>query len=203
MGENLKLHMKLSAINWFGLIAGILMLVLPFAGPWWHTTVGTGAADVGISPFNVDITAFGEPMSVPIIWYVVLGARLLILATGALMLAGSLAPRRWWSGRLVRFGSTKVLWMIIGLIGFAIVGALIANAVFGLNVPYLSGSATQTLRGDEFQFFGFSLPEGVTATFLIAMTLTKAFTLAIIVAALAIVARVYHRRFAKPSEKSG
>jgi hypothetical protein len=155
--------------------------------------------DVGISPFNVDIMTFGEPMSIPLIWYVVLGAKLLILAAGTLMLAGSLAPKRWWSGALVKFGSTKVLWMIIGLVGFAVVGALIANAMFGLNMPYLSGSATQTLRGGEFEFFGFGLPEGTTVIFLLSMTLTKAFILAIIVAALGIMARIYHRRFLKTS----
>jgi hypothetical protein len=71
--------------------------------------------------------------------------------------------------------------------------------MFGLNMPYLSGSATQTLRGGEFEFFGFGLPEGTTVIFLLSMTLTKAFILAIIVAALGIMARIYHRRFLKTS----
>ncbi|GAI08947.1 unnamed protein product, partial [marine sediment metagenome] len=55
--KKIPLWMRLPLMNWFGLVAGALMLLLPFLGPWWSATVGTGAMDLALSPYEGRIQA--------------------------------------------------------------------------------------------------------------------------------------------------
>jgi len=48
-----KFRFDLKLINWLGLITGILMILLPFTGPWWTAEVGEGAAEMALSPFDM------------------------------------------------------------------------------------------------------------------------------------------------------
>lgn len=175
--------------NWLGVVAGILMMVLAALGSaWWWIDVGGGAVTADVSPFKVSLTALGSSIDSPLITYLCLGARLWILIAGGLMLLGSLAPRRWWSGKLVKFGSTKLLWMIILLIVMVILMAVVANTFLssqlpGLELPYISGSTAATFSVDD-----------ATATVPISMGLTTTFFLVIVLAGLALGARIYHRR---------
>jgi hypothetical protein len=47
------------AINWFGIAASVLMLLLPFLGFWWVGTIGTGAMEIGLSPFDINMSMLG------------------------------------------------------------------------------------------------------------------------------------------------
>lgn len=188
----MDLREKISRVNLIGVVAGALMLILPFlTAAWWSASVGSGAADFGISPFNVTISGLGEEFSVPIIWYAVLGARLVVLAGGALMILGSIMPKRSWSENLIRFGSTKLLWMIGGLIAFIFLGSIIANHFLGLDLPYLSGSKAISLSGG---IGPIDMPEGVSVSLPLVLAFSKTFLLAIFTAGLAIAARIYHGR---------
>jgi hypothetical protein len=116
-------------INWFGVIAGILMILLPFAGRWWSLTVGTGMVDLTTSPFGITTTVFGQTMESTLARYIFLGATISIIIAGLFVLFASLLPEQWWSARLMDFGATKVFWMAIWLVMMPLIGAFIANRV--------------------------------------------------------------------------
>jgi MFS family permease len=116
-------------INWFGVIAGILMIVLPFAGKWWSLTVGTGAIDLTTSPFGITTTAFGQTMESTLAKYIFLGATISIIIAGLFVLFASLLPEQWWSARLMDFGATRVFWMAISLVMSPLIGAFIVNKI--------------------------------------------------------------------------
>jgi len=124
-----NLRKLVKKINWFGVIAGILMIVLPFAGRWWRFTVGTGAIDLTTSPFGITTTAFGQTMESTLAKYIFLGATISIIIAGLFVLFASLLPEQWWSARLMDFGATKVFWMAIWLVMMPLIGAFIANRV--------------------------------------------------------------------------
>ncbi|MBA7501747.1 hypothetical protein ES706_00321 [subsurface metagenome] len=190
-------------MNWFGLVAGALMLLLPFLGPWWRATVGTGAMDVALSPFDYSISLLGQSISSTLVGYFLLAAKLSVIIGGGLMIAGSVGAKRWWGRRLVRFGAMKVFWMVIGLIALLLLGAfflesILPNLMSGMveggtmqfNVPYVEGVATSTIQ----------MGDAATITAPITASLTEIFWVAILVAALGIAARIYHRRLVKPEK---
>jgi len=198
--KKIPMWMRLPLMNWFGLVAGALMLLLPFLGPWWSATVGNGAMDLALSPFDYRISLLEQPITSTLIGYFLLAAKLSVMIGGALMIAGSVGPKRWWGRRLVRFGAMRVFWMIIGLIALLLVGALFMNSILPslmsgmleggsmqINVPYVEGATTSTIQVDA-----------VTITAPITASLTEIFWVAVLVAALGVAARIYHRRFVKP-----
>jgi len=198
--KKISMWMHLPPMNWFGLVAGALMLLLPFLGPWWSATVGTGAMDLALSPFDYRISLLEQPITSTLIGYFLLAAKLSVMIGGALMIAGSVGPKRWWGRRLVRFGAMRVFWMIVGLIALLLVGALFMNSILPslmsgmleggsmqINVPYVEGATTSTIQVDA-----------VTITAPITASLTEIFWVAVLVAALGVAARIYHRRFMKP-----
>jgi len=198
--KKISMWMRLPPMNWFGLVAGALMLLLPFLGPWWSATVGNGAMDLALSPFDYRISLLEQPITSTLIGYFLLAAKLSVMIGGALMIAGSVGPKRWWGRRLVRFGAMRVFWMIVGLIALLLVGALFMNSILPslmsgmleggsmqINVPYVEGATTSTIQVDA-----------VTITAPITASLTEIFWVAVLVAALGVAARIYHRRFVKP-----
>lgn len=186
----------LERANWIGVVTAILMIVLPFLGGWWHVNVGGGAATVSVAPFSIDMTMIEDQVSVPLVWYVCLGVKLLVLAAGIALLVGSLTVDKWWSNRLIRFGATKILWMVVLFLVSITLMTLVMNKFLagmspeleGFNVPYVSGSTVSTLE----------LEEGATATIPISLALTSAFAVAVAVAILGIATRIYQRKFIPP-----
>jgi MFS family permease len=124
-----NLRKLVRTINWFGVIAGILMIVLPFAGRWWRFTVGTGAIDLATSPFGIDITVLGQTMESTLANYIFLGVTISVIIAGLFTLFASLLPKQWWSTRLMDFGATKVFWMIISILITPLIGAYIVNSI--------------------------------------------------------------------------
>jgi len=198
--KRISLRMRLPPVNWFGLVAGALMLLLPFLGPWWSATVGAGAMDLALSPFDYRMSLLEQPITSTLIGYFLLAAKLSVMIGGALMIAGSLGPKRWWGRRLVRFGAMRVFWMVIGLIALLLVGALFLNSILPnlisgmveggsmqVKVPYVEGVTTSTIQVDA-----------ATITAPITASLTEIFWVAVVVAVLGVAARIYHRRFVKP-----
>jgi len=198
--KKISMWMRLPPMNWFGLVAGALMLLVPFLGPWWSATVGTGAMDLALSPFDYRISLLEQPITSTLIGYFLLAAKLSVMIGGALMIAGSVGPKRWWGRRLVRFGAMRVFWMIVGLIALLLVGALFMNSILPglmsgmleggsmqINVPYVEGATTSTIQVDA-----------VTITAPITASLTEIFWGAVLGAVLGVAARIYHRRFVKP-----
>ena len=195
---------RLPPMNWFGLVAGVLMLLLPFLGPWWHATVGTEAMEVALSPFDYRISLLEQPISSTLVGYFLLAAKISVIIGGVLMISGSVGAKRWWGRRLVRFGAMKVFWMLIGLIALLLLGAFFLNSILPnlisgmvedgsmqFNVPYVEGTTTSTIQ----------IGDTATITAPITASLTKIFWVAILVAALGVAARIYHRRLVKPESR--
>lgn len=190
--------------NWLGAVAGALMVVLPFLGPWWVGRAGAGAFEVSFSPFDVSINLLGNPIHSNIVDLFLLAAKIAMILGGVFLILGSIFAKRWWSKRLVRFGLMKPFWSVVGIVALLVLGALIANYVLptllsnlvaggatgvtiDLNIPYVVGTSNSTIR----------IGDMATITAPISFSLTWVFWFAVAVAALAIAARVYHRRFTR------
>jgi len=198
----------LPPMNWFGLITGILILLLPFLGPWWVGRAGTGAMEIALSPFDMNMSLFGLPIQSSLVGLFLLAAKITFVIAGIFMILASLLPKRWWSKRLFRFGVMKPFWSIISLLIVLAAGALIfnhvlpgllsgafsgagaGNAVVQINMPYISGTAVSTIQ----------IGSTATITAPITFSLTGIFWLAVATAILGIIARIYHRRLVRPEK---
>jgi hypothetical protein len=175
-----------------GLIAGALMLLLPFLGPWWQASLGE-IARVRISPFGYEINILGESFSSTLFDCLLFGVKLSFLLGGALLLLGSLFPNKWWSRRFVRFGATKALWLVISLVCVLLVAASLLNRIVPslaegkgklmFNLPYLSGSSVVEVSSQDVEI---KVP--------LQLSFTWTFWLAVVVGALGLAARVMSGR---------
>jgi hypothetical protein len=179
-------------INPAGLVAGVLMLLLPFLGPWWQASLGE-IIRVQLSPFGYEINILGEPLSSTLFDCLLLGVKLSFLLGGALLLLGSLFPNKWWSRRLVRFGATKVLWLVTSLVCVLLAATPLLNRIVPslaegkgrlmFNLPYLSGSSVVEVSS-----------EGVEMRVPLQLSFTWTFWLAVVVGALGLAARMMSGR---------
>lgn len=177
-------------INYIALAAGILTLVLIAVSifvPWWQFTVGDPAiAQVGLSPVTYNVALFGSILTMPLIYALTLGSMLTLVAGGIIMLIYSVYPNKSYSKQLLGFGYKKPLYAVI-LFAVALLGLYFsATYLGGMNVP-ISGSGTMGLP----QAIG---DVGVGVSVKVNSSLNWPFYLAIVVAALCIAARLYHRK---------
>ncbi|MBC7219672.1 MAG: hypothetical protein H5T49_06055 [Hadesarchaea archaeon] len=192
------------SMNFIGIAAGVLMVALPFLGPWWMAVVGTGAIEIALSPFDLSMLVFGQSIHSDLVDLFLLASKIVMIIAGILLLLGSLSPRSWWSGRLVRFGVMKPFWAVVGMVVAVVVGAflinnvlpnLLSNAIPGgasiqITVPYLVGSASATIQ----------MGSQASITAPISLSLMPAFWVAVVAAVLGIAARINHRRFKKAEQ---
>lgn len=195
----------LQSVNWFGLASGVLMLLLPFMGFWWVGTAGTGAMEIGLSPFDFSASLLGVPLTSPLVGLFLLAAKISMLIAGSLMIAGSLFATSWWGKHLIRFGVMKPFWMIIMLIAMLVIGAFLFNNILpsvisgmaggtqggllvNLDIPYIVGSTMSTIQ----------IGTNATISAPITLSLTGTFWVATVVAALGIVSRIYQRKLSRP-----
>ncbi len=181
-------------INPIALVAGILTLVLIAVSvfvPWWQFTIGEPAiAQMGLSPVNYNLAIFGTVLTMPLIYALTLGSLLTLTAGGIIMLIYALYPAKSYSKQLLGFGWKKPLYAVI-LFAVALIGLyLSAGYLGGMDFP-INGSGTMGLPeaiGDV----------GVGVNVKVSASLNWPFYLAIVVAALCIAARVYHRKIVMP-----
>lgn len=193
---------SVSGFNWLGIAAGALMIFLPFAGVWWSGSLGAGALEVALSPFDLRISVFGSHLSIFLVELFLLAARITFIIAGALLILGSIWTRRWWSGPLMRFGVMKPFWSVLGLVIILAAGSILVNMVLpmiissmsggqgpglALSVPFIVGSSVSTIS-----------IQNVTITAPVTFSLTQSFWLAVVTAGFGIAARIYHRRFGEP-----
>jgi len=178
-------------INWPGVIAGLLVLALPFLGSWWRLILGTGALIFTASPFGVQLSIFGESIHSPLVWWLGLAVQLCVLYIGLLLLIGSLlaGTRRYAAiaTLLVRFSARKLLWLLLAFVAALFVFSVLANHLselaglpFPLHLPYLVGSTSIAAGVD-----------GLRITIPVFMGFTRAFTVAVLAALLGLVAGEY------------
>lgn len=181
----------MSRMNLPGIIAGLLTIVLPFIGAWWQLTLGTDAVIVYAAPFEVKTVIFGETMVSPFFWWFCLGLKLGVMYVGVVLLAGSVFTG---SNRhtaiaeeLVRFGSSKLMYLVVMFVAGLIIMTLLANqssgiVPFRLHLPYLVGSEVVEVSIEQMR-----------VTIPISMKLRWSFAVAVLAAALGIYSRIYQK----------
>lgn len=198
----------LLSLNWFGIVTSILMLLLPFLGPWWVGRVGTGAMEAGLSPFDINLSLLGMSIESSMVGFFLLATKITFIIAGVFMLLSSIFPRQWWSKSLFKFGVMKPFWSIIGLVVMLLIGAIVVNTVLpsvlpgmmggaggenvavGIIIPYISGNTVSTIQ----------VGNAATVTAPITFSLTGIFWLALATGILGIIARIYQRRFMVPEK---
>jgi hypothetical protein len=180
------------SINWFGLSAGIItlvMLVISFYVPWWQLTIGQNLIKVNASPVNTNFGLFGgAQFTVPLIWALNLISILTFTACGLVMLIYSVNPTKPYSKHLLAFSYKKPLYALISFAAVLVIIVIIAGFL-GMSIP-LMGSTTLTLPT---QFISSDL----SISALVSGNFQLPFYLAIVAAALCIAARLYHKKLAK------
>lgn len=182
------------SINWFGLAAGIIILVLlivSFYIPWWTLTIGQNLIKVNASPVNTNFALFGSQFTIPLIWASNLVGILTLAASGIVLLIYSLMPAKPYSKQLLGFSYKKPIYILISFVAVLIVVISIAGFI-GLSVP-LIGSGNLALP-NQFMPTGLSISGTLSASFQLP------FWLSIVAVGLCIATRFYHGRAAKLPE---
>ncbi len=182
-------------INWPGVVAGLLVISLPFLGSWWRLIIGTGALIFTASPFGVHLSIFGGSIHSPLLWWLGLAVQLCVLYIGLLLLIGSLlaGTRRYAAiaTLLVRFSARKLLWLLLAFVAALFLFSLLANHLsefaglpFPLHLPYLVGRTSIAAGVD-----------GLRITIPLFIGFMQAFAVAVLAAILGIAARQYQQGF--------
>ena len=189
-------------INLPGVIAGVLLILLPFLGRWWIFQLGieeSGRAAflvMAVSPFGIDVSLFGESVAIsPLLWWLILGLKLGIIYLGVLLVSGSLltiSDRHTTIAELfVHFSARKLLWIVIVFIVVLLIICALVNYVpsmlglpIQLEIPYLVGIKPLTLN----------LGDSLEITIPVVMRFTQAFGLAVVAAVLGVVALIYQKK---------
>jgi len=192
-------------LNFFGILAGILTLLLPFSGAWWHLTIGTdgGIFSILASPFEFKFLIFNKQISTaeavqlsPLLWWLCLAFKLCYAYFGAALLAGSLlslSEKHAESAEtLVRFSSLKLLWLVVAFVVVLFIATFLLNSATQLmggaisrnfSMPYIVGTGKFAMSSGNFLIYA-PINVGFTSTFMVA----------IIASALGIASRIYQKR---------
>ncbi|MCW3995040.1 MAG: hypothetical protein NWE98_02680 [Candidatus Bathyarchaeota archaeon] len=176
-------------INWFGLAAGIIMLVMLAASfflPWWQLTVGAGLMRINASPIATTFDLLGEQFLIPIIFAINISTILLFIVAGALMLIYSLLPTKSYSKHLLSFSYKKPIYVLISFIAVLLIMNAVASFL-GVNFPVM-GSTTFNFPQQLAFGSGVEVSTSMTAEFMLP------FWLALAAAILCVIARLYHPR---------
>ena len=188
--------MQLKKINWFGLVGGILILVVLAVSiyfPWWQLIIGENLLKVNASPVNTNFGLLGTQFTVPIIWALNIGSILTFLTSGIIMLIYSLVPTKSYSKDLLSFAYKKPLYSVVLCVVGLVIITLIAQAAVGISIP-LTGIATIILPA--------SLTMGINLSVIVSAAFQWPFWLAVVAAGLCITARVYHRKLSSTPKQA-
>ena len=180
-------------INWFGLVAGITILIVLAVSlfvPWWQLTIGDKLLQVNASPLNTNFGLLDLNFTVPLLWAWNLVSVLIFATAGVIMLFYSIFPTKSYSKELLGFSYKKPLYILISFFVGLLIMVAIAG-VIGFSVPVV-GTSNIALPS---QF----MPTGLSISALVSAGFQLPFYLGIAAAALCIVARLYHGRIAQPS----
>jgi len=212
MGNSDAIAKAWRRINWIGVIAGVLTIALPFLGKWWQLTLGTGVVFMEISPFGTDIIIFEESVSgaigSPLLWWFLLGIKLVIVYLGVVLLAGSvlsISDRHVAiAEQFIHFSARKLLWLVVAFVAILFLFIVIVNHAPGIhdssigNAPFLLQTDLPYLIGEGEVS---SVLEVMRFTCPIRMEFTKAFGIAVLAAALGVATRIYQKRLHNEKEK--
>ena len=174
-------------VNWFGLAAGIVTLVvlgISLYVPWWQLTVGENLMKVNASPVNTNFGLFGANFTLPLISALNLVSVLTFSASGIIMLLYWVLPTKPYAKQLLGFSYKKPLFSLVTFLSGLLIITSIAS-LLNINVPIL-GTATIDLPSN--------LMMGANVNATVSGSFQLPFWLAMVAAGLCIAARLYHGR---------
>ncbi|MDD3406838.1 MAG: hypothetical protein PHP13_02005 [Methanomicrobium sp.] len=179
-------------INYPGLAAGILMLILPFAGKWWTLQFGEDALFLAVSPFSLSVFSFGKEIVSPLFSSLTAALTVVTILFGIFMIAGSVPAinggKKEISQGLINSGSLKMLF-VAALFIFAVIFAGISfqqyfqEFGFSGNFPLLAGHSEMILISGD-----------ITVAIPVKSSILPAFYAGLIAAALGAASRFYGRK---------
>lgn len=131
--------------NWPGVLTGLIMLALPFLGPWWRMSFGE-IFEISLSPFHYEASLMGQVFSVPLLNYVIPALQTLLFIGGICLVVGSLFWRKEWSERLSKFGFRKIFWPFVFFVFVLLLGAFFTNNFLTGSIPGVSSEALQSMQ---------------------------------------------------------
>ena len=194
-----------SSINWFALVSGVLMIVvvgLSFFTPWWQLKIGSNLVTINADPFYTNFGALGLNFVIPILFAINIGATALFVISGALLILYSVQPLKSYGKELLCYGYKRPIYTLISFVVFLTLTVYavpaVINTVSGGQVdlasPIFPLIGTSTVQLPTGMFSGSSAAQvGVSVVTAFQYT----FYLAVVATALAIVARLYHKRIVK------
>ncbi len=191
------MNMQIKKINWFGLVGGILILVVLVASifyPWWQLIVGENLLTVNASPVNTNFGVLGTPFTIPLILALNIGSILMFLCSGIVMLIYAVLPTKPYSKDLLGFAYRKPLYAVVVMVASLLIITYSAQAMFGVGIP-LAGKSTIFLP---------SFMMGINASIgvLVSTAFQWPFWLAIVAAALCLAARIYHMKLSSTPKQA-
>ncbi|MDD4300719.1 MAG: hypothetical protein PHO78_08735 [Methanomicrobium sp.] len=181
-----------AAINYPGLIAGILMIIIPFAGKWWTLQFGEDALYMSVSPFSLSVFSFGKEIVSPLFSSLTLALTVITILFGIFMIGGSVPAlyggKRAISDGLINSGSLKMLFVLVLFIITVIFAGFsfqqyFTGFGFSGSFPLISGQSQMIMNAGDF-----SIEIPVTSSLL------PAFFIGIITAVLGIISRFYQKK---------
>ena len=178
--------------NPIALVAGILTLVLISTSifvPWWSLRVGTPTiASIEVSPVNLNLALMGNSLIFPLIYALNIASAITLAAGGMIMIIYGLKPNKPYSMKLLGWGYKKPLFAVILFSAGLLVMFFLVPHFSGFTIP-LTGSSILSLP----QGMG---PDGTNISVNVSAGFGWPFYIAIVVAGLCVVTRVYHRKIA-------
>jgi len=185
-------------ISWVALIGGVLTLVVVLVSvfvPWWRLSAGENLIEVGVSPFDLDVSLLGRPLTIAVVGAFNLSAVLLFVVSGVVMLIYSVVPTRSYARHFVGFAYSKPLAVLLSFVVLVFGLSMVLQVVAKLSVP-VWGSATVVLPA------GFVPGVDLRVSLVVTATFQWSFWLAVFASGVCVVARLYHRRFGRVSLSS-
>ena len=169
-----------------GVVSGVITLGLAIVGgPWWVTLGGAGgeAFHAAISPFAFDISIIGNPLDIPVIFWLNVAARIAFILAGLEITVASIFVKKTWSKSFI---SLRALWTSLLFLISTYIGLTALQRILGISIPlYGQSLLTYTLPIQDLT---------ITAEVSTQTYFTTTFELALVGGILAIVARIIHGR---------
>ncbi|MCW4019498.1 MAG: hypothetical protein NWF00_12615 [Candidatus Bathyarchaeota archaeon] len=177
--------------NWVGVAGGaatLALIVVSWFVPWWRLTMGSPAfIEANFSPVNLNFAFFGSALTIPLIWAMNIAILLFLASGGIIMLIYSVMPNKPYSQRLLGFSYNKPLLAVLFFILEILALVILANGVVGFSVPMM-GSVIVSRPP--------SMAAGANISVEVLTAFGWPFYFAIVVSAICIGARLFHRRIA-------
>jgi len=172
--------------NVVGVVSGVITLGLAIVGgPWWMTVGGAGgeAFHAGISPFAFDISIMGNPLDIPVIYWLNVAARIAFILAGLEITVASILVKKAWSKSFI---SLRALWTSLLFFISIYIGLAAVQRILGISIP---------LHGESLLTYTLPIQSlSITAEVSTQTYFTTTFELALVGGILAIVARMIHGR---------